>query len=102
MNGNGKVEGLLERIATSVERTEETQERMAVALGDLAAAQARQGDEMVRSREKLAGIRRDMNRGFAQVNARVDHVLEIAGRHHNDHEERLQILDQHVLGKTSG
>ncbi len=95
MNGNGKIEGLLDRIAASVERTEEKQERMATALGELAAAQARQGDELV-------ALRRDMNRGFAQVNGRIDNVLAIAGSHHDDHEQRIQTLEQHVLGKKSG
>jgi hypothetical protein len=43
-----------------------------------------------------------MNRGFSQVNARIDNVLAIAGRHHEDHEQRLQVLEAAVLGKPSG
>lgn len=50
----------------------------------------------------LIGVRADMNRGFAQVNARIDNVLSIAGGHHDDHEERIQVLEERVLGKSSG
>ncbi len=59
-------------------------------------------EEQVKTREELGGLRGDMNRGFAQVNARIDNVLSIAGGHHDDHEERILILEQHVLGKSSG
>lgn len=63
-------------------------------------------EELVRTREEtrsgFTGLRADMNRGFAQVNARIDNVLAIAGGHHDDHEQRIQVLEERVLGKSSG
>ena len=49
-----------------------------------------------------ARTREDMNRGFAQVNGRIDNVLAIAGAHHDDHEQRIQVLEAAVLGKQPG
>ncbi len=80
---NGNVVSLLERVLEELVKTREE-------VSGLRAA----------TREELGGLRADMNRGFAQVNARIDNVLAIAGRHHDDHEERIQVLEQHVLGKS--
>lgn len=109
-SGSGKIEGLLERIATRLDSVHEEQTRMRE-------EQTRTREEQVRMREDTHDalvdlavrqersqerIREDMNRGFAQVNARIDNVLAIAGRHHDDHEQRIQVLEAAVLGKRSG
>jgi len=101
MNGNGKVEGLLERIAEGQDRLREEladhKEATTKAIGELAAGQERLRQDMNRGQDQL---RQDMNRGFAQVNTRIDNVLAIAGRHHDDHEQRIQVLEERVLGKS--
>lgn len=91
-NGNGRIETLLERIASNQERMVERQDAMTEALVDVATG-------LERTRVEVVQLRADTNRGFAQVNARIDNVLAIAGRHHDDHEERIQVLEQRVLGK---
>jgi hypothetical protein len=97
---NGNIAALLERIAASQERAEEQREATNKALVDLAVGQAQ--------------LRADMNVGFARVNAgidqtnaridqtnvRIDGVLTIIGGHHQDHEHRIQLLEQRVLGKS--
>jgi hypothetical protein len=110
MNGNGKIEGLLERIATTLDGVREEQVRMREeqvrmredtheALVDVAVRIERTREQLT---DEVAGLRGDMNRGFAQVNARIDNVLAIAGDHHDDHEQRIQVLEAAVLGKQSG
>jgi hypothetical protein len=98
MNGNGKIEELLERIAASQERAEEQREATNKALVDLAVGQEqlRVGQEQLRVGQDQ--LRADMNAGFADVNTRIDNVLAIAGTHHDDHEQRIRMLEQRVLG----
>ncbi len=113
MNGNGKIEGLLERIASTLEETQAEQVRMREEQVRMREEQVRMREEthdalvkvavaQERSREELVELRGDMNRGFAQVNARIDNVLAIAGHHHDDHEQRIQVLEAAVLGKQPG
>jgi hypothetical protein len=60
-------------------------------------------DDMKDLRGDLNLLREDMNRGFArvdqrfdEVNQRLDGVIEIAGGHWRDHEERIKTLEQRV------
>lgn len=95
-NGNGRsVESLLGRVVEELVGVRQ-------GLAEIRQEQVHLREEQASTRVELIEMRRDMNRGFAQVNGRIDNVLAIAGRHHEDHEQRIQTLEQHVLGKKSG
>jgi hypothetical protein len=51
-------------------------------------------------RLEMQGMRVDMRRGFEQVNARMDNMIDFMGRHHADHEDRIRVLEERVLGKS--
>ena len=53
-------------------------------------------DDMGGLRDDLGGLRVDMNRGFDQVNGRIDGVLKNLGGHHRNHERRLTALEKTV------
>jgi hypothetical protein len=53
-------------------------------------------------REDIAGLRQETRRGFEQVHSRMDSMLVFMGRHHADHEERIRVLEERVLGKAKG
>src|SRR5436190_24335211 len=88
---NGNAVSLLVRIADRLDSMDERQDAMQKTMVEMAVGQEQ-------TRQELVQLRVDMNRGFAQVNARVDNVLVIAGRHLDDHEERIQVLEERVLG----
>jgi hypothetical protein len=76
---NGKIVSLLERMANGMDALRESQEEM---------------------RQEMQGMRIDMRRGFEQVNARMDNMIGFMGRHHADHEDRIRVLEERVLGKS--
>lgn len=92
---NGKSVALLERIA---ERLETMDSRLESMDSRLESMESRLDEQTAETR----ALRQDMNRGFAQVNGRIDNVIAFMGRHHGDHEERIRVLEERVLGKAKG
>jgi hypothetical protein len=95
MNGsNGNIAGLLERIASA---TELTNERL-----DAVERQQQRTNERLEAFERgQQQMREDMNRGFQQVNTRFDRALTFMGGHHTDHEQRIKALEEQVFKKSS-
>jgi hypothetical protein len=89
---NGKIVSLLERMANGMDALRESQE----------AFRKETRQEIQGLRQEMAGMRVDMRRGFEQVNARMDNMIDFMGRHHADHEDRIRVLEERVLGKPSG
>ena len=76
--GNGKIVSLLERMATTLDALREGQEEL------------RAGQDQ---------LRLEMRHGFEQVNKRIDNAIDFMGGHHGDHEKRIRVLEERVLGK---
>ncbi len=85
---NGNVVSLLERIAERLEAMDERLETMDSRLDKMQEQQARCGSE-------LHGMRQDMNR-------RMGNMIAFMGSHHGDHEDRIRVLEERVLGKAKG
>ncbi len=79
---NGKIVSLLERLANGMDALREETRHDIQGL-----------------RQEMQGLRVDMRRGFEQVNARMDNMIDFMGRHHADHEDRIRVLEERVLGK---
>jgi len=85
-NGNGDGHGgrdvthmLLERIARAVENTNERMDRLEK-----------------RVDQGFADVKGEL----VQVNGRLDHVLQLAGKHHANHEQRIGALEAEVFKKS--
>jgi len=81
MDGRNIV-GLLERIATGVEKTNERLDR-------LEQGQARLERGQAQTNERLG-----------RVEGRLDNMLDFMGRRHADHERRIEALEEHVFKKS--
>lgn len=96
---NGNIVGLLERIAAGVEGTNERLDQTNERLDQT-------NERLGRLEMRVHRIDDTMQRGFADVNARldvtnarIDNVLRVAGSGHHDHEERIQVLEEIVIKK---
>jgi len=99
---NGSVVSLLGRVVEELGHVREELGGVHKELVEIRQEHVHLREEQASTRVELIEMRRDMNRGFGQVSGRLDNVLAITGRHHDDHEQRIQTLEQHVLGKKSG
>jgi hypothetical protein len=104
MNGsNGNIAELLERL---IAENAETRKTVAEGFAQVNKNLVQTNVDVAQLRGDMnagfAQLRSDMNKGFAQVNTRVDNALKIAGGRYDDHEQRIVVLEEHVLGKKSG
>jgi hypothetical protein len=76
---NGKMIDLLERIAAGIDGTNQ------------------RVDGLSQRIDRLTLETRD---GFDRVNGRLDNMLVFLGRHHANHEERIQALEDRVFKKS--
>jgi division protein CdvB (Snf7/Vps24/ESCRT-III family) len=89
---NGNVVSLLERIAARLETMDSRLETMDSRLETMDARIDRMDARLT---SELRGLRHDMNR-------RMDNMITFMGSHHGDHEERIRVLEERVLGKAKG
>lgn len=71
-NGRNVTHALLERIARAVENTN----------------------------ERIDGLSTKVDTGFAEVNGRLDHMIQFMGTHHANHEQRITALEAEVFKKS--
>jgi predicted nuclease with TOPRIM domain len=81
-DSNGKIVGLLERIAAGQEDIRDEVRELRGEVGQL--------------RGEVGELRGEVR----QTNVRLDHVIGFMGTHHRDHEQRIRALEHEVFKES--
>jgi chromosome segregation ATPase len=106
-DSNGKVVGLLERIAIGQEQTRDEVKQIRDEVKQLRGEMNELRGEVGGLRGEVSGLRGEVGglrgevgglRGeVRQTNVRLDHVIGFMGAHHRDHEQRIRALEDEVF-----
>jgi predicted nuclease with TOPRIM domain len=92
-DSDGKIIGVLERIAVGQEETRDEVRQLRGEMNELRGEVSGLRGEVSELRGDVGELRGEVR----QTNVRLDHVIGFMGAHHRDHEQRIRALEHEVF-----